>query len=44
MGLCANPNDPHLVGPIFAPPTSLSFKLMDAAPSGKTNAPGTYFP
>ena len=44
MGLCADPNDPHPVGPVFAPPTGLSFRLMDTVPSGKTNVVGIYFP
>ena len=44
MGLCADPNNPHPVGPVFAPPTDLSFMLIDAAPFGKTNSPRTYFP
>ena len=35
MSLCANPNNPCLVGPVFAPPTGLSFGSVDAAPSGK---------
>ena len=35
MGLYANPNDPCPVGPVFAPPTGLSFRHMDAAPFGK---------
>ena len=39
MGLCADLNDPHPVGPVFMPPTGLSFMLVDTAPSGKTNVP-----
>ena len=44
MSLCANPSDPHLVGPVFVPPTGLSFRLMDAASSGKITLPGDVFP
>ena len=43
MSLCANPNDPHLVGPVFVPSTGLSFRYVDAAPSGKTNIQRAYF-
>ena len=44
MSLCANANDPCLVGPVFTPPTDLSFRSVDAAPSGKTNVPKAYLP
>ena len=41
MGLYADPSDPHPAGLVFTPPTGLSFRLMDAAPFAKTNAPKT---
>ena len=44
MGFCANLNNPCPVGPVFMPPTGLSFRLMDTAPSGKTNIPKNRFP
>ena len=44
MSLFADSSNPCLVRPVFAPPTSLSFRIMEAVPSGKTNIPGTYFP
>ena len=30
----ADPNDLHLVGHVDAPPTGLSFQIVDAVPSG----------
>ena len=44
MGLCANSNDPHAIGPVFAPLTGLSSGHANTAASGKTNIPGMYFP
>ena len=43
-GLCADPNNPCSVGPVFVPLTGLCFRLVDAVPSGKTIVPGMYFP
>ena len=34
MYLKANPNNLHLVRPVDAPPTGLSFQVVDAVPSG----------
>ena len=44
MSLCTNPNDPQLVGPVFAPPTGVTFRSVDAASSDKNNVPRAYFP
>ena len=44
MSLCANPNNPCLVGPVFVPSTGLSFRSVDTAPTGKTIMAGAYFP